>query len=81
METTRGSKRRSLGEELERICPGQVQLDHHHKREGKLSQSEIDRMVHEAENYRDDDEDDESKIELRMIVRLHVLLSKRDSES
>ena len=47
--------------------------DHHHRREGKLSQSEIDRMVHEAENYRDDDEDDESKIDLRMIVRLYVL--------
>ena len=30
-------------------------------------------MVHEAENYRDDDEDDESKIELRTNVRLSVL--------
>ena len=28
--------------------------DHHHRREGKLSQSEIDRMVEEAENYRDE---------------------------
>ena len=73
METTRGNQRRSLGEELERICPDKSNLDHHHRREGKLSQSEIDRMVHEAENYRDDDEDDESKIELRMIVRLYVL--------
>ena len=30
--------------------------DHHHRREGKLSQSEIDRMVQEVENYRDEDE-------------------------
>ena len=66
METPRGSQRRILGEEHERICPRQVQPDHHHRREGKLSQSEIDRMVHEADNYRDDDEDDESKIELRI---------------
>ena len=68
-KSTRGSQRRSLGEELERISPRQVQPDH--RRERKLSQSDIDRMVHEAENYRDD-EDDESKIELRMIVRLYV---------
>ena len=30
--------------------------DHRHRREGKLSQSEIDRMVEEAENYREEDE-------------------------
>ena len=30
--------------------------DHYHRREGKLSQSEIDRMVQEVENYRDEDE-------------------------
>ena len=31
--------------------------------EGELSQSEIDRMVQEAENYRDEDEANESKDE------------------
>ena len=30
--------------------------DHHHRREEKLSQSKIDRMVEEAKNYRDEDE-------------------------
>ena len=54
VETTRGSQRRSLlGEELERIFPGQVQPDLHHRREeGDL-----------PENYRDEDDDNESKIE------------------
>ena len=42
------------------------------KKESCLS-PEIDRMVRGAENNRDDDEDDESKIELRMIVKLYVL--------
>ena len=51
---TRGSQRQSLGEELERICPGQVERDHQHEPAGKLSQSE-------AENFRD--EANQSKIE------------------
>ena len=42
VETTRVSQRRSLGEELEHICPGQVQPDHHHRREeGGLLKCEI----------------------------------------
>ena len=48
---------------LGRVCPRQVQPDHHHRREGKLSQSEIDRMVQEAQKYRDEDEANESKDE------------------
>ena len=39
--------------------------DHHHRREGKLSQSEIDRMVEEAENYRDEDEPRAQQVEHR----------------
>ena len=40
---TRGSQRQSLGEEFERICPGQVECDHQHDSKGKLSQSERSR--------------------------------------
>ena len=55
---TRGSQRQSLGEEeLERICPGQVECDHQHESTGKLSQSE-------AENFQDENEADQSKIEI-----------------
>ena len=41
---TRGSQRQSLGEELERICPGQVECDHQHESTGKLSQSEAEKV-------------------------------------
>ena len=44
---------RQLGQQ---VCPGRVERDHQHRPEGKLSQSE-------AENFRDDDETDQSEIE------------------
>ena len=31
-----------FGKELESVCPEQAQPNHRHKREGKLSQSEVD---------------------------------------
>ena len=44
---------RQLGQQ---VCPGQVERDHQHEPEGKLSQSE-------AEDFRDEDEANQSKIE------------------
>ena len=52
-----------MGDKLERVCPGQVQPDDRHRQQGKLSQSEINRMVQEAKKYRDEDEVNESKCE------------------
>ena len=63
MLSARKTWRQHLGDTLGRVCPGQVHPDCQHRREGKLSQSEIDRMVQEAENYRDEDEANESKDE------------------
>ena len=62
MLSARKTWRQHLGDKLERVCPGQVQPDDRHRREGKLSQSEIDRMVQEAKKYRDEDEVNESKL-------------------
>ena len=75
---TRGSQRQSLGEELERVCPGQVECDHQHESTGKLSQSE-------AENSRDENEADQSKIEIVWNVRDPCVLfsdelSRRDNK-
>ena len=59
---TRGSQRQSLEEKLEHICPGQVECDHQHELTGKLSQSE-------AEKFRNENEADQSKIEIVWNVR------------
>ena len=52
--------------------------DHHHRREGKLSQSEIDRMVEEAENYRDEDEPRAQQVEHR--DQAHETLKNKPTE-
>merc|ERR1711869_188708 len=44
---------------------GQVEPDHDHERESRLSQSEIDRMVSEAEKYRAEDEANKQKVEAK----------------